>query len=320
MSYNPAANRTDAGATNRLISTYYYRTGLDRLTKKFRFMGVTEPDILPKRNGKQVQWFRYSNLAANTVSSSEGVVGTSLTASDATITATVSQYSDFMTFSTMIVDTALDPVVENHADLLGYRGGLTCDTLARIEFDSAVSSVGSDTIGAAAAVQDIRKAKALLEGVDVMPRDGDDFVAIFHPYVIFDIKSDNTAGGFIDIAKYAASERLLNGEAGRVDGCRIVSSTNVGDDGVAAPLKKYYGYVVGKGAVGHVSLEGNQPSNVVDPSKQNFALNMGKGGPQLADPEGNIGAWISYRFVQVFKILDSTNYRYRIIKADATVI
>ena len=58
----------------------------------------------------------------------------------------------------------------------------------------------------------------------------------------------------------------------------------------------------------------------MDPEKQSFKINVIKGGPQIADPEGMIGSAVSYRFVFAVKTLDSTTYRYKIVLSDSSII
>jgi N4-gp56 family major capsid protein len=287
----------------------------------FRFREVCEPDSIPLRSGKTVQWYRYTLLGANTTVASEGTVGNPIPQTTTTVSATVAEYADFSSLSTLLVETAIDPIVENFSKNLGYRAGLSVDTIARTEFDSAVSSVGLSTLGATLSVQDFRRVGALLAGANIRmgPRMGANYRAIIHPYAKYDLVSDNTAGGFIDLLKYTAGKQVLAGEVGMVDNFRVLETTNVGTTGTS-PNVLYYCYLVGQGAVGAVDLPGAGPSNVTDPSKQSFKINVIKGGPNPADPEGMIGSYVSYRFVTVHKILDSTNYRYRIVKADATLV
>jgi len=45
--------------------------------------------------------------------------------------------------------------------------------------------------------------------VDVRPKDDKYYYAIMHPYIIYDIKSDSTAGGFIDLMKWADPKVFL---------------------------------------------------------------------------------------------------------------
>lgn len=321
MAYQPAGSTTNSSQFTHLATVWYNRTGLDVLRKKFRFRQVTEPDSIPLRSGKTVQWFRYGVFAANTTPSSEGTVGTALTPSTTTVSATVSEYSDFVSISTLLQETAIDPIVENHVKELSYRAGLSADTIARIEFDSAVTSVDEVPLGATATVQDLRKLKAILHAADIDggPRGMDEFAVIAHPYITYDITSDNTAGGFLDVTKYMNGQNALDGEIGRAGGARIVESTNVGTSG-SAPNVLYRLYFVGRGSVGSVDLPGAAPTSVTDPKKQSFNIRVIKGGPNPADPEGMIGSYASYRFVTVNKILDSTNYRYRILTPDASLV
>ncbi len=319
MAYAPASNTTTTPSLTHLATVYYDRKALDQLTKRFRFRDLTTPDIMPLRSGKTVQWYRYTLFAANTTPATEGAVGTGLPLTTTTVSATVSEYADYITISTLLDETAIDPITENAAFNLGYRAGLSVDTITRIEFDSNSASTDLAPLGATLAAADFRKTVALLEGADVRPMEGDDFYAVAHPYVLYDLMSDNTAGGFIDVQRYADATAILNNECGKIGGCRIMKSTNVATTGTA-PNTKYYVYISGQGAVGAVDLAGVGPTMVTDPQKENFKINVIKGGPQIADPEGMIGSAVSYRFVYVAKTLDSTTYRYRRISADPSII
>lgn len=324
MAYTPAGNTTLTGSLTHLQTTYWKRKALDQTKQVFVFNEGTEPDNLPLRSGKTVQWFRYTLFGANTTASSEGVVPTSLTLTTSTVSATVSQYSDFITLSKLLAATALDDMKANAAEQLGYRAGLSVDTITRTEFDSNVSSVQFATLGATLGSIDFRRAVTALQANNVRPKSGSDYIGIIHPYALFDLRSDNTGGGFIDVMKYANPQALANyptkpGEAGMVENCRLLKSTNVGTTGTA-PQAKYYTYVIGKGAVGSVDLEGMGPTQVMDPEKTMFNVNVIDGGPQIADPTGEIAAAVSYWFAFVVKTLDTTTYRYRIILADSSII
>lgn len=72
---------------------------------------------------------------------------------------------------------------------------------------------------------DIKKAVALLEGGNVPRFGGDSYRGIIHPYVKFDVETDDDAGGWIDAARYAGAERLFSGELGKYAGVRFMSSS-----------------------------------------------------------------------------------------------
>lgn len=332
MPYAPAGMKTTDAQQRHFPAAYYKRTALDQLMKKFVFMSVTEPDEIPERNGKTIQWYRIDLPGANTNPSPEGTVQTSLSYSTSTISATVQEYSDFITASTLLIETDISPTVENMTKWLGYRAGLSVDTIARLELDAFSSSVSMETNGTYLASVDFLEARALLRGADVPGRsmtdtEGEEFTAIAHPYVLFDMQSDNTAGGYIDVKKYAAPNDILNAEVGKAGGCRIVESTNVGT-GTSLGSTSYFTYVVGAGCMGAVDLGGRGPSDVRNPKKQAFKTNVIMGKPSMVDPEGKIGAAVSYRFVFVVQLLDGTSvatgatgtYRYKIINADPSIV
>src|SRR5512146_443346 len=142
MAYSPASLTTGSANLTHLAAVYYDRTALTALRKKFMFSKGVDYRTLPKKNGKLIQFYRYSQLGANTTATSEGTVGTSLDMNSTTVQATVAQYADFISFSDLLVDTALDAdIVAVGADQLGYRAGLTVDTIERNEVDSAATSI-----------------------------------------------------------------------------------------------------------------------------------------------------------------------------------
>ena len=324
MPYAPAGMRTTDAQQRHFPAAFYKRQQLDQLMKKFVFMSVTEPDQIPLREGKTIQWYRLDLPAANTNPSPEGTVQNSLSYSTTTISTTVQEYSDFITASSLLIETDISPTVENMSRWLGYRAGLTTDIIVRTELESANSSVNINTNGVYLSASDFLQARALLRGADVPGRsqtdtDGEEFFAIAHPYVLYDMMSDNTAGGWIDVRKYTQPDEIMNAEVGKAGGCRIMESTNVATATVNGTTV-YDVYVVGAGCIGAVDLAGRGPSNVHNPKKQAFKTNVIMGKPSIADPEGKIGAAVSYRFVFATKLLDTSTYRYKIINALPSIV
>jgi N4-gp56 family major capsid protein len=326
MAYAPAGNLTTSPGLAHLATVWYNRRALDQLKKRFRFYNACEPDMVPRRSGKTVQWFRYTLLGANTTAAPEGAPGASNTLTSSTLSGTVAEYADFITVSTLLDETSIDPIVQNASEQLGYSAGLSVDTIIKTAFDGQSSAkLSPGTLGTYATVDDLRRCKALLEGIDVRPKDDRYYYGIMHPYIIYDVKSDNTAGGFIDLMKWADPKVFLeppnpfDDPVGIVDNIKIWATTNVTTSG-AVPNVLYRTYVVGRGAAGAVDLQGSGPSRVEDPSKQQFRINVIRGGPQIADPPGMIGAAVSYRYVFLSVILDTTNLRYRMFDADASLV
>ena len=101
--------------------------------KKFRenlkaqtpFVACAERLELPMNSGNQYEMFMYVPLAANTVQTTEGTVGSSLAGSVLTNTATIGEYADYANFSSLSLATAIDNTVENVAREMSYRLALS---------------------------------------------------------------------------------------------------------------------------------------------------------------------------------------------------
>lgn len=318
MAYAPPGSTTQTPSLLHQATVYYERRSLDRLEAMFRFYQVCEPHDLPQGQGRTIQMNRYALPGFNITPASEGVIPSPVNQSSATLSATVEGYSDFMSASTMLTDTDINPTNDRMSDDLSYRATGTVDTIIRTEIDSNTAAQ-TPTLGAYLSAGDFKSNVALLEGINVRPRFDNYFFSVIHPYVVYDLISDNTAGGFIDALKYTAGRQVLSGEVGEVARCRFLTSTNVGTTGTA-PNVQYYTYIMGQGGIGIVNLTGRGPSNVTDPRNQRFTLNMIKGGPSATDPTGEIASYVSYRFVFAAKTLDTTNLRFKIVKADASLV
>lgn len=330
MAYQPATNNTTSAGLAHLASVYYKKKGLDRLQKKFVFRQVCMDDMLPKAVGRTVQFYRYSNFAANTTQTVEGTVGTGLSMTSKTLGATVSQYSAFITISDLINMTAIDSQVTAASDLLGYQAGLSVDTMTRNVIDDQSTGANQAILGSFYRVADLRAARSNLQAIDVEPFEDSNFLAIAHPFVTYDLVNDPAAGGLADIYKYTAPQSTPlvkyedRGTVTHVAGCKLIESTNV-KTGTSGGSNTYRVYIFGKGGVGCVDLEGKAPSAVTDPSRQRFKINVVNGGtPSIPDPEGVIGAAVSYNFVFTTVILDGPagiggSYRYRTTDAVSSI-
>jgi len=325
MSYNPASNLSTSSGLGHLASVYYDRRALSGCRTKFMFWRLVDTRTLAKKQGKTIQFYRYSQLGANTSATTEGQVGTGLHINSATLSATVAQYADYISFSDLLVDTAIDgDIVGVGADLLGYRAGLSCDTIVRNELDSVAGSIDVSLLGDYFTGADAANVRTRLAGLNVMPFAGGYFRALAHPYVMYDFIHDPAVGGFQDVVKNLGgqgSERLFRmedrGFVARFGSCEIWESTNVTT--VSGSPNKYRVYFAGYEGVAAIDLAGRGPSRIEDQNRQRFRINVVRGKPSIADPEGKIRAAVSYNFVFVTKVLDTSPYRIRKIDAPTSL-
>jgi N4-gp56 family major capsid protein len=318
--YQPAINTTQsAGLAPVTTQLFYKKTGLDRLMQTFRFYSAGDADDIPRRSGRTVQWFRFNLLGANTTPSAEGVVGVPIPLSSGSFQATVEQYSDFTNLSTLLIDTAINDMVAQASEDMSYRAALSVDLTVRTEIESNTNAI-QQTQGAYFSLSDINAGITFLKAMNVMPRDNGGWMMILHPYMTYDLLSDNTAGGFVEVMKYANPNTLISGEIGRIYNTSIVETTGVATVGVAGANQRFHGYLFGKGGLGVVSLAGRGPNNVVDPRRSTFNVNVIKATPSIYDPEQQIGAAVSYYYVMAAKTMDVVNPRFRIIEADVSLV
>lgn len=329
MAYSPAGNLTSSAGLPHASAIVYRREALDRLTKKFKFGKVCFNDTLAKQSGRIVQWYRLNNLTASTTPTTEGTVGTSLAMTSNIIQAAVSQFSDFITVSDMLAATSISSELQNAADLLGYRGGLSVDTMTRRVIDNEATNAAWTVLDANGYLRasDIRGAVASLQAVDVEPFDDGEFLMFIHPLVQYDLQNDPAVGGLADTYKYTNPQGagLIKGEdrghVTHIANTKVEVSTNVATPAAGT----YRSYLFGKGGVGKVNLAGKAPSNVTDPKKQRFKVlmrTMEEG--SLPDPEGVIGGFASYNFAFVPVVTEGPagiggTYRFKVMETKSSI-
>jgi N4-gp56 family major capsid protein len=317
MAYNPATNLTSTGTITHLASVYYERLALTALRKKFQFWKGVDNKAIPLKSGKTIQFYRYSQFGANTSTATEGDIGTGQALTSTTVSATVGQYADFLSFSDMLVDTAIDgDIVAAGADLLGYRAGLTFDTLIRNEVDSNAASVDVPPLDTFFSSADVAAMRTRFAGLDIRPfQDGEYYHALIHPYTAYDFLHDPAVGGFVDVTKQGGnapqSERFQTledrGFVANWGGVQLWESSNC-----TKISTTYRTYFFGLEGLGAIDLTGRGPTRTDDQNKQKFNVTVLRDlKPDVANPTGTIRALASYNCVFVAKTLDSTNYRYR---------
>src|SRR5271166_6545628 len=165
------------------------------------------------KSGNQYEMFMYVPLAANTNQTTEGTVGSSLSVSVLTTTATIGEYADYANFSSLSLATAIDSTVENVAKEMSYRLGESLSALVRATADGASSIDASVLVQLAASttasftalsLSQIRNSVQSLAGRSVRPFDeaSKAFVGVIHPFALGDVLADNSNDSPIDILKH----------------------------------------------------------------------------------------------------------------------
>jgi N4-gp56 family major capsid protein len=241
---------------------------------------------------------------------------------------TVSQYFDYVSVSDFLLDQAIDPMVENISEELGYRAGLTVNRICLNAIDAeAVSDATTSRISLADAEFMSRaiaaRAVMTLRARDIKPSDGEWFVGIIHPLIAYDLLNDNTNGGTIDVLKHVDSgvNEMRSGIRGNrvlnLNGIRWVETTTVGTvaDFPSSGDTGYHSYVFGKDAFFVASLGATEVKG-----DKNFSLMVKRyNDASVADPVNVIGATIGYNFkFGIVKTTGSIN-KFRQIRGESSI-
>jgi len=223
-------NKTSDTDLSDEMKTYYDDNLIDNAKPHLVHGQFAQKRPIPKGKGKTIEFRKYSPLPKATTPLSEGVTPSGRKLEVSNITATVQQYGDYVEISDMLELTAVDNNLVEATELLGDQSGLTLDTLTRDilnagtnvqYYDDSVSSRHLITSANKMSVAVVKRSERNLKNVNATKFD-DSFVAIVHPDVAYDIKSDSN---FIDIVKYQDATRLFTGEIGKISGVRFVETT-----------------------------------------------------------------------------------------------
>ena len=265
------------------MTTFYDMTQIDEAQAALVHDQFGQKRPIPKNGGKTIEFRKFAALTKALTPLTEGVTpdGKGLTVS--TITATVSQYGDYITQSDVLELTSLDDTILEATKLLGRQAGLTLDTIVRNVMQSGTNVTYCPKVAAGGAETAVTSREALdntcqltvkvLQQVVAKlraqnaPTINGDYVAIIHPYVAYDLMRDPE---WIDAHKYAKPDNLYEGEIGKVAGVRFVetSEAKIYSGGVFGTL------VFGEGAYGVTEITGGGLQTIV---KQ-------KGSAGTADP------------------------------------
>lgn len=307
MALNPETTST----LSSHLMTYLEKRFLDRLLVKFHFDKFAMKQKLKKGSGKDVKWHRWTNIADSTTPLTEAVTPSGYDLASASVTATVAQYGQFATTSDFLILTAINDMLKDMVDLLGYAAGKSLDALIRNEVDVNGTQQFANGLANVAAVQadptavldagEIRTAVKALRSADVDEWPDGMYRAIIDPVGEFDLLSETAAGSAIQTVQHTDFGPIEKGMVGSLYGVKFFRSSHIRTND--APNTNVYKHViVGQNAYGSVDLEGGATEIITKP--------LGSAGSE--DPL-NQRATVGYKFYYATKVLDAT--RIRVINA-----
>lgn len=274
---------TAADGLSAEMKTFYDMTLIDEATPALVHDQFGQKRPIPKNGGKTIEFRKFVPLAKALTPLQEGITPDGKSLEVNTVTATVSQYGDYVTMSDLLELTAVDNVIVEALKLLGRQGGATLDTVVRnvlqsgtnVTYCPKVAADGTETVVISRSQLDdtcqltvkvVQQVVAKLRAQNAPTIQGK-YVAIIHPYAAYDLMRDPE---WIDAHKYAKPENLYEGEIGEIGGVRFVQTTEakIYEGGVFGTL------FFGDGAYGTTEVAGGGMETIV---KQ-------KGSAGTADP------------------------------------
>lgn len=286
----------------------------------------------------------YVPLAANTTQTTEGTVGSGISVQVLTTTATIGEYADYANFSSLSLATAIDNTVENVARELSYRLGESLSALVRATADGAnsidssvLTQLGATSTSAFAtlSLNQIRNSVQSLAGRSVRPFDeaSKTFCGVIHPFALGDVLADNSNDSPIDILKHtpvglAKMEDLIS-----VDLTEMIELPSTGvrffQTNQVTATSNYKGvtgltalrtYIFGRDGIFSIKLGAQGDTGIGDGEWQNIKCNIVQNAePTVADPEGLIPGWTSYRVHFTTSLGPDTTIRIREIDAASAI-
>lgn len=340
--YSPAQNNT----SNLPQSTikFYDKKFRENLKTQTPFVACSERLDLPMKSGNQYQMFMYVPLAGNTAQSAEGVVGSSIQVSVLNTVATIGEYADYANFSSLSLATAIDTTVENVAKEMSYRLGESLSALVRATADggNAVDSSVAVALGATSttafttlSLTQIRNSVQSLAGRSVRPFDeaSKAFCGVIHPFALGDVVADNANNSTLDILKHTPVGLARMDELVSVDLTEVIELPSTGvhffqtnQVTQTANYKSVTGltalrtYIFGRDGIYTVNLGAPNDTGYGDGEWTNIKCNiMQNVAPTVADPEGLIPGWTSYRVHFTTSLGPDTTLRFRYIDAGSAI-
>ena len=287
------ASTTTATLTAEM-ATYYDKVYLERLVMEQVYNFLATKKALPKNGGKTISFTRQTAFTPKTTALTEGTNPTGTPFSSASVTATVAEYGDFDTISSLFEMTSIDAGLKEKADAMGQYAGESMDTVLRnVMYSGAtaqyigaggLTGVGSTDVMTVAAirtaVKDLKIAKAPKFDAPVGKVTGGAYRAVIDSYGYDSLMGDSAVGNFVTTNIYATESgvnQVKNMEIKRIAGCDVVESNNVlsvATLGASSTDTGYVSFVAGKGAVGEVDVAGSMNSYlIIEPSSSGGVAN-----------------------------------------------
>ena len=253
-----ATTRNDVSSTG-ILQEWLNRDFIPNLDAQLQFLQLAErPDMPDGYN--TLRWATFTNFNESDVTtgttSTDGVTPADTAFTITSVTTTPTQYRIVASLSDMLLEGNPMPLLEKVRDRIAYIMAKVMDTVIQTSVMAGTYAIygGTQTTraglgaGDVITVQNLNRAAAELLARDVPTFDGNSYVAVLHPYQVYDLRTSTATGSWLDIAKYAMPDKIYSGEIGTLFNIRVLMSSHV--QPFTSTVQVYPALVVGRGAFG----------------------------------------------------------------------
>jgi len=284
---NPYTGETTAWDATHTMSpemkTYYDTELLENARPNLVHAQFGKRAPLPAHKGKTIEFRRFNTLN-KAAALTEGVIPEASKFGSNALTATITQYGDYVAISDMLDLHAIDPVLLEATKELGAAAGITLDEYTRDALMEGTNvmycpkintTTGAETEVTSRATLDatailtpkqVNKAVTILKKANA-PKINGKYVAIIHPSVAYDLRQSPE---WIEAHKYAAVTELFNGEIGELHGVRFVETTEakIYKGSESGAIATYCTLFLGQDAYGIIAPDGAGLQMITKPASQ----------------------------------------------------
>lgn len=235
--YTGAATAWDSAHTmSPEMKTYYDTELLENARPNLVHAQFGKRAPLPAHKGKTIEFRRFNTLN-KAAALTDGVIPSASKFGSSALTASITQYGDYVSISDQLDTHAIDPVLLEATKELGAAAGITLDECTRdaimvgtnVMYCPTISGSTETEVTARAGLdstailtpKQVNKAVTILKKANA-PKINGKYVAIIHPSVAYDLRQSDE---WIEAHKYAAVTELFSGEIGELHGVRFVETT-----------------------------------------------------------------------------------------------
>ncbi len=271
-------NTTTASGMSAEMKTYYEKRLLDQAEPALVHDQFGDKYPIPANGGKTIEFRKYDSLPKADTPLTEGVTPNGQALNVTSITSDLHQYGGWTPLTDVLQMTAIDNNVVQATRVLASQAGRTMDSITRDVLAGGTNVIYAPKVadGVKAEVKSranldktctltpklFFRAAAQLGAMNADPI-GDSYIAIIHPYISYDLRSDPA---WIDVHKYAQPDEIYNGEIGKLGNIRFIETSEAKiwkDATCPAGLAVFGTLVLGAHAYGVTELEGGGLEHIV---------------------------------------------------------